>query len=216
LEDLRTGLALLPGSNNILAPGFRMDVVTEVVPADWPGMPKELEANKAKQAITWENACCLLAQRVYGCEVPEEHRRTLIANKFHTQWPCTSDMKNEYLAFLKRLEDIANGNGLAPGTMDGDAYVRRNAYAEALDMAIRGRSYFSTAGGRTGIGPSDTRLGDLVCVLIGGPTPYILRLGASRSSYTLVGESYVNGLMSSEALNLRNLGPIPEDNFVIE
>jgi hypothetical protein len=202
-----------------------MDVVSEVVPADWPGWPKELVATKAKQAITWEKACCLLSQNVYDSpnSVPEKHWRTLIANKFHTQWACTSDMRNEYLAMSMWLEKVANYDGFAPMTsdtsIDGNAYIRMNAYVEALDMAVRGRSYFSTHGRRTGIGPSNTRVGDLVCVLMSGPTPYILRPerpDASGSSYTLVGESYVDGLMSSEALDLHDLGWISEETFIID
>jgi hypothetical protein len=217
LADLRTGLAICPGSNSILAQGFKMDIVSEVVPADWPGWPNELEATKAKQAITWEKACCSLSQKVYDSPnaVPEKHWRTLIANKFHTQWPCTSDMRDEYLAMLTWLEKVANHASFA---LDGNSYIRMNAYVEALDMAVRGRSYFSTDGRRTGIGPSNTRVGDLVCVLMSGPTPYILRpddSDASGSSYTLVGESYVDGLMSSEALDLHDLGWISEETFII-
>lgn len=224
LADLRTGLTIRPGSNSILAPGFKMDIVSEVVPADWPGWPNEAEATKAKQAITWEKACRLLSQKVCDSPnaVPEKHWRTLIANKFHTQWPCTSDMRNEYLAMLMWLEKVANYDGFAPMTsdtsIDGNLYIRMNAYVDALNMAVRGRSYFSTDGRRTGIGPSNTRVGDLVCVLMSGPTPYILRpdySDASGSSYTLVGESYVDGLMSSEALDLHDLGWISEETFII-
>jgi hypothetical protein len=69
---------------------------------------------------------------------------------------------------------------------------------EALEYACHGRSYFSTEGGRIGLGPLHTKQGDLVCIFYSGVTLYILRL-KEGGGYLLIRESYVHGLMYGEA-----------------
>lgn len=51
-----------------------------------------------------------------------------------------------------------------------------------------------------GLGPEAAQAGDVVCILFGGRNPYLLRR-RNDTSYLLVGECYVNGLMHGEALN---------------
>ncbi|KAF2140908.1 uncharacterized protein K452DRAFT_319202 [Aplosporella prunicola CBS 121167] len=63
------------------------------------------------------------------------------------------------------------------------------------------RLLFRTETGLFGIAPVDTRKDDVVCVLLGGPTPYILRREGPESKYfALVGECYVYGMMNGQAL----------------
>ncbi|KAI0545031.1 HET domain-containing protein [Xylaria curta] len=58
------------------------------------------------------------------------------------------------------------------------------------------RSFVMTSGGRMGIGPSDSRIGDIIAIMPGGGVPYIIR--QKRSSWVLVGESYIRGIMDGE------------------
>jgi hypothetical protein len=52
-----------------------------------------------------------------------------------------------------------------------------------------------------GLGPEHMEVGDIVVVLLGGPTPYVLRpVVGSQSQYKFVGECYVFGLMDCEGL----------------
>ncbi|PMD36860.1 hypothetical protein L207DRAFT_385789, partial [Hyaloscypha variabilis F] len=67
-----------------------------------------------------------------------------------------------------------------------------------------GRSFFSTAKGRIGLGPGFVKEGDMVCIFIDGNMPFILRPSIStdeNSYYTVLGEAYVDGVMEGEALN---------------
>jgi hypothetical protein len=52
--------------------------------------------------------------------------------------------------------------------------------------------------GYLGLIPFETERDDLVCVLLGGEMPFILR--PEGSYYTLVGECYVHGIMDEEVL----------------
>jgi len=55
-------------------------------------------------------------------------------------------------------------------------------------QGYRHRKLFTTVQGYMGLAPSTAREGDLVCVLLGGDVPFILR--PSKSNYSLIGESY--------------------------
>lgn len=79
-------------------------------------------------------------------------------------------------------------------------------YIEAWGYASHGRSFFTTDGGRIGLGPQHTQPGNLVCIFYNGGSPYILR-PKHHNSYFLIGESYVHGIMYGEALGLRDRGP---------
>ena len=57
-----------------------------------------------------------------------------------------------------------------------------------------------TNSGFLGLAPTRTHPGDVVCVLLGGPVPFILRENI-WGHYSLVGECYVDGIMDGEALN---------------
>lgn len=55
-----------------------------------------------------------------------------------------------------------------------------------------------------GIGPSDTRLHDVIAVLPGSGVPYVIRRCKEADGWLIVGESYPNvqGLMEGEAVHL--------------
>lgn len=60
------------------------------------------------------------------------------------------------------------------------------------------RSFVATSNGRIGISPLGTQLGDLVAIIFGGGVPYMIR--KHSDNFLFVGESYIYGLMSGEAV----------------
>lgn len=60
---------------------------------------------------------------------------------------------------------------------------------------------FVTETGYVGFGPRCMRPGDVVCVLFGGRTPYVIRPTAAPDEYLFLGPAYVHGLMDSEAID---------------
>jgi hypothetical protein len=71
--------------------------------------------------------------------------------------------------------------------------------------ALLPRRFFVTNEGRLGLAPPATKEGDVVCVLMGGSTPYVLRkIGGDR--YQFVGECFVFGLMDGEAMGMVERG----------
>ena len=63
-----------------------------------------------------------------------------------------------------------------------------------------------TQGCYIGLGSRLVRHGDVICIFLGAPTPFILRKATSSGkeppSYQLVGECYIHGLMNGEGLEM--------------
>ena len=82
-------------------------------------------------------------------------------------------------------------------------------YAALAGNYCFNRSFMITSAGQMGIGLSDTRIGDTVSVIRGGGVPYIIR--QQGASWAFVGESYIQGLMNSEAIQAYKEGVIREE-----
>jgi hypothetical protein len=73
---------------------------------------------------------------------------------------------------------------------------------------LLGRRYFSLSTGHLGLGPLDVRTGDLVCTMVDGDVPFVIRQTGgegsewfqerSETQYQLVGECYIHGIMDGE------------------
>ena len=72
-------------------------------------------------------------------------------------------------------------------------------FQEQLNKVCHGRCFFVTGKGYMGLGPPEMQKEDLVAVLLGGSVPFVLH-AEEQEQFSLVGESYVHGLMNGEAL----------------
>ena len=71
---------------------------------------------------------------------------------------------------------------------------------------MRGRSLITTMEGHPGLVPKTTRVGDIICVILGCMTPLVLRQ-KNALQYEVIGPCCLDGIMSGEAL----LGPLPKN-----
>ncbi|KAI9686726.1 MAG: hypothetical protein M1822_002785 [Bathelium mastoideum] len=79
------------------------------------------------------------------------------------------------------------------------------------------RRFFKTKTGYMGIGPATMTEDDNICVLMGGPAPFVLRPAVPDipgytgmgKHWSMVGDCYVHGMMDGEALGL------PRENFLL-
>jgi hypothetical protein len=210
-----SGFKVLSESNNVQVPGLNIDRVTTVVPMEFQ-FPGTDEPDIARQALEWEASCLKIAQEIYEMSggVPEQHWRTLIANKLHTGQPCATNLIEAYHNMKKYLQYRTTSVDRMPGT--DDEIVRSMEFVTAVVAACYGRRYFATENGRVGLGPEDIMPGDLVCIFFSGPVPYILRPSQHTSNCMFLGESYVHGLMNSEALDMLDQGDIQTTTFELE
>jgi len=77
-------------------------------------------------------------------------------------------------------------------------------YAELIKRihdACAHRVLFVTKKGYMGLGPWNAKVGDAVCVLKGGKTPFLLRGADKEGCHALVGEGFVQGIMGGEGMS---------------
>ncbi|WKT54197.1 Heterokaryon incompatibility [Fusarium oxysporum f. sp. vasinfectum] len=92
----------------------------------------------------------------------------------------------------------------------GGAHLRGTRFAKDAVACAGGRRWGVTNSGHMGFIPPRSMPDDLVCLIYGTQTPYILRRnvgqgsGDSKWTYTLVGECYMHGMMDGEALQNQN------------
>ena len=71
-----------------------------------------------------------------------------------------------------------------------------NHFYKRMAHACESRMFFSTKGGRIGIGPPETQPGDLVCILYGAQPLYVLRReGNGKEPLQILGDAFVHGRM---------------------
>ncbi len=71
-----------------------------------------------------------------------------------------------------------------------------------MEFGSSGRRFCITKQGYMGLVPPLCKPGDLVYIILGAETPYIVcrRRSADQSTYELLGECYVHGMMDGEML----------------
>lgn len=80
-------------------------------------------------------------------------------------------------------------------------------YVQSMGMTVTNRSFIVTEEGAVGLAPGITRVGDVVMVIAGANTPFVLRpLPGEMQRFALVGEAYVHGVMDGEAVVLDDKG----------
>jgi hypothetical protein len=174
----------------------------------------------------WELSCLRLARSLdkVASTIAEMYTTTLVAGSkicgtSVEQW---NPSLSAYKAFKKRLKALAdphwdwghqggnpgqyyeldklNAGGTDPLQEGGEG----EEFHQRMFQVCRARTFFTTRGGRLGIGQIDTKAGDLIALLYGGRTPFVVR-GESRDeggrgngTFRLIGEAYVHGVMHGQ------------------
>ena len=114
--------------------------------------------------------------------------------------PATWEDRVSFSSFLRVLDDgqekIPEYHHCTPETPDLIRAVAR--FRRGLFIGSFNRRVLITNNGHIGVGPKLTRAGDVVVILHGGNTPYVLR--PFGKAYRLVGECYVADVMQGEAV----------------
>ncbi|KAL8805983.1 MAG: hypothetical protein Q9182_001640 [Xanthomendoza sp. 2 TL-2023] len=86
-------------------------------------------------------------------------------------------------------------------------------FTDSVHWRKKGRVLFTAAEGRFGLAPEAVRKGDKICVILGCPSPLVLRSEDGGITYIVIGVCYLDGIMSGEAL----LGELPKSwTFVLK
>jgi hypothetical protein len=135
--------------------------------------------------------------------------RTLVANRLENfaEEP-TIDFFKDFKSLLEEEEEEELGFSFFPkkGHPDDrvEALIRRSCETRTFAMTERGYP---------ALVPERARVGDIVCVLLGGDVPFVLRRG--EENYTIIGEAYIHGFMDGKALELVEDGEKYIEDFSI-
>jgi hypothetical protein len=176
-----------------------------------------VDSTSAQNFLFWDNRCSSLAQKVYSCpphSVPIEHMFT-ITSSTRPRIPEGNDdiLSVVYQAILNQVQRIADREAFIVTRVPPE---HKDLYDETTDFLLKacsGRDYFSTEGGRVGLGPPGTEKGDVVVVFYGSLVRFVLRARSPVEGWILKGEAYVYGLMD---LKETKLMPGPAEDEVFE
>ncbi|KAI4187128.1 MAG: hypothetical protein LQ348_004135 [Seirophora lacunosa] len=128
--------------------------------------------------------------------------RTVCCNEFSARLEPVNEKHIDYQAGLDHFRTLADP------TKDPteDFLISCAMLLDAFYVNALGRSFIVTADGYVGLAPKTARHGDVVAVLMGCQSPILLHPNHDEE-YLVVGEGYVDGLMTGEAF----LGPLPSN-----
>ncbi|KAF7191887.1 Heterokaryon incompatibility protein 6, OR allele [Pseudocercospora fuligena] len=232
-------IALAPKTDCIIATGVELDVVAHIVECNPAAeSAKFLSYNSIVQTRNWEQQCYKLAYDTFltarttaSRSYYDLYARTLTANRV-TMNPSDLlsrdedaseiifdryqqiDFADPYLNFRKFMQASID----AGETIDPKANMTREThrFATCLAAISKRRKFFSTRGGKIGIGPSDAQPGDLVVMIFYCPTPYLIRQSDTvPGQWHFVGEVFISGYMYGEVLEMFDRGEVKETKWTI-
>lgn len=219
VEAVPIRASILENTNVLLVEGFCIDTVKDTQEPAWrwwDETPEVGRVSSALQSLSWDDTCFKLSLQTYqnSEDAIEAHSRTLIADVVDGK-RCTSNQRELYHSMRDMLEFKAPEKASSAElwkrvmSMSTSQVTELQKYTRSVTAASRDRTFFSTNGGRIGLGPSATKQGDLVYMIRNTWTPFIIRPSEKDSEqFELVGEAYVHGLMYREAFDL-----VSEDRF---
>jgi hypothetical protein len=113
---------------------------------------------------------------------------TNIDNPEEPAAPCLSEVYQKLRKFSRNLD--YSGLAAIPGIW---------SYIKSQGTMTAHKRFCRTRGRYLGWVPIGTAPGDIICIFFGGSVPYVLRHDGS-DCYQLIGECYVHGFMSGEAM----------------
>ncbi|KAK0623968.1 heterokaryon incompatibility protein-domain-containing protein [Immersiella caudata] len=79
--------------------------------------------------------------------------------------------------------------------------AKAHEYVQNIGMTITNRSFIVTEEGAVGLAPAMTVVGDVVTIIAGADTPFVLRpVPGEMGRFELFGEAYIHGVMGGEAV----------------
>jgi hypothetical protein len=217
LRGIHVPLSLLGETALLPAAGFVVDHVKSTT--DTLRVENYMEWQRCR---TWIHQCCLLAYEAFKetghVSTIRMLCRTLGGHCFG--YGFSQAMQRESLEILEMIYyDVCRRT-----VPTEDVLGRTYSQIEVAFRYGRGRRFFTTHGRRMGLGPPDMQEDDLVCIIKGEPSAYILRpadkesllrngvhpqsdLDAHPELFTLLGDAYLHGCMDGEAFTAPDREP---------
>ena len=182
----------------LFAPGCQIDHVEEIVSSTYTiGVEGDPEAWKSEGVhnLAWERQCQSLSQRTLGTGIEKDviYIQTLIGNH-----PIPGRKDTDLRRILDHTKYVWSEGSLTAECNAGEVEAMGKLSME-LSHACVDRMFFSTNGGRIGIGPPETQPGDLICILFGAQPLYVLRRESDATEpLQILGDAFVHGWQDTD------------------
>lgn len=217
-EDTKLQSKTKPGGSSLAVVGMLFDTISKISALADPFL-QDLSNNKSptSEFVTRSMHLAMKHCQPYPSKsgLFDAFWRTLVAGKDETG---STKAPSDFAAIFALLIDSATGS--SPSMPDQPNPKRKltlenlkfrrpsHIYRQmqvAFEAAVKGRRFGTTSKRYMGLLPRGTKLGDEICIFSGGYIPFVIRRQATSSSYQLVGECYVNGIMNGEAMEMADL-----------
>ncbi|QGI79892.1 hypothetical protein CEK25_006621 [Fusarium fujikuroi] len=194
--------------------GPRLDEFAEMVGHDSEPQAHYVTGGTVKQAF-----CRTMLNEALETEPNRYERLTEDDDIFFSLW-CTRTRDGSGLRL--NPDDFPGLDPVAQREAISIIQARLRLISRSFWLPNDNRTFFITDGGYMGFGPPDMRQGDLVTILLGSKMPFILRHAPvseatdDRTYYTVVGYSYLYGVMNGEAVEGNVKGPRPPSKKLVE
>lgn len=178
----------------LFAPGCQIDHVEEIVSSTYTEGKDDPDSwiPMRMQNLAWERQCQSLSQRTLGTGIEKDvtYIQTLMEN-IPIPGKGDTDLRR-ILDHTKYSWSEGFSNAECNASTEEDEAV--DYFVTVVRLACEGRIFFSTRGGRIGVGPPGTQPGDLICILYGAKPLYMLRRQRhAKEPLQILGDAFVHG-----------------------
>jgi hypothetical protein len=199
--------------------GWKADCVTEVVQdlRYWSRNLWDTETSEAANKL--EEACLQMSRTIFNTpdDIPDEYWKTITAERGRDG---QKSRREEYLEWKQSIAAMAKRepslHKQGDHSLPSPPRALWSVFNEDVAFTCNGNTFYSTEGGRIGIGPPGTKTGDFVCIPCQSQIPFIMRKNDANGRYILIGGTYCSGVMDGEIFDMGEELKAMEARFVIE
>jgi Heterokaryon incompatibility protein (HET) len=193
----------------------------DVYPQAWTHQPDPLQEARLKY---WHVLTAYSRTLLFSSVYNSSSSNVSLSETINTSMKHVKDVPvketHEYSRWVNYIERVSGGEEI--GSSDEEA-VELLPFISSLRQATIGRKLCALDSGDFALAPNATKVGDFICVLMGGRVPFILRpiggldnSGLSSSlQVKLIGPCYVEGLVVAEELRRGRISNAELLNFSI-
>ncbi|KAG0649579.1 Heterokaryon incompatibility [Hyphodiscus hymeniophilus] len=160
--------------------------------------------------VEWHDTALRLAHLhspKHRFEVEEAFWRTLIGDMTPSSRPAPAAIGEDYDNWISSTRLVhrflqREGKGHALPRDLGPTSTEFAIWGTYMGLCAKNRRFCVSRKGFMGMVPPGTREGDLVAILAGAKTPYVLRKEEKGEAYQLVGECYMDEMMDGEMMRM--------------
>lgn len=214
-DSLQVHVRFSHNNNALILNGILADQVHILAPCPLD-IPLDSPANSdddviLKQETNWIRQCHSIASEcspgMSAADREEAFCRAMLCDRTHQGRQAPAEYSAYFAEFLRSFDfyRLALDGRLEDAELNQsreDNYAALSAVELSVNRFAASRRFCITREGRMGQVPREAEIGDLVCIFEGGRVPFVLR-ARGEGAFSLIGESYVHGIMQGEAVNGR-------------